>query len=103
MADVELAFTSLTSSLAAAPADVAARIPQLIECVARAPRAPARSAPQRTRRSRIPPRSLYGRQQWHQLTFALLDFVKDPRASVGDNLLQVRRARAHPRATARHL
>ena len=34
--------------------------------------------------------SHFARQQWHQLSLLLLDFVKDPRTSVGDNLLQVR-------------
>lgn len=40
---------------------------------------------------------LYERRQWHQLTQALLAFLKDPAAQLGDSLLQVRaRARALP-------
>ena len=33
---------------------------------------------------------LYERRQWHQLTQALLAFLKDPAAQLGDSLLQVR-------------
>jgi hypothetical protein len=60
----ELSFATLSSSLSGAPEAVQARVPAIID--------------------------LFARKQWHQLTFALLDFVQDPRASVGDNLLQVR-------------